>query len=193
MLSKQGLSLGKIAHYCGVTRKTILRWLNDGQLEGYCLPSGHHRVLPQEVARFMRTSGMPLPPELERHANQTALIVYGDESTRGLVSELLRQHFAVTSISSAIEACFRIGRVAPELLIFDLHLEGIDGFEFCRTIRRTPEFERMALIILTTKLTAFQRNRLDPFVDGIILKPFSPATLIETCREATRARQGRSS
>lgn len=189
MKSRQGLALGKVAAYCGVTRKTILRWINDGLLQSYTLPRGHHRVLPQEAARFMRAGGMPVPPELERYAHHAALVVYGEEPTRQLVGELLRPHYAVSSTSSAIEACFRIGKQPPELVLFDVHMEGIDGVEFCRTLRRLPELQHVAIVILTSKMSSYLKNRLEGLIDGVLLKPFSPAALVKTCQSAVDARR----
>lgn len=47
-----------IAEGCGVSKVTVLRWIEQGHLKSIKLPSGHNRILIEEFERFKKTIGM---------------------------------------------------------------------------------------------------------------------------------------
>jgi len=55
------LSLGRIAKLCHVSRTTVYRWIINGHLTAYTLPSGHFRVKPPDLSEFCRGFGIPDP------------------------------------------------------------------------------------------------------------------------------------
>jgi CheY-like chemotaxis protein len=54
-----------------------------------------------------------------------------------------------TAMSSGMEALIDIASIRPDLLITDLDMPGIDGFELLRTIRQNPQFNKMIILILS--------------------------------------------
>ena len=49
MSKEDHLSLGKVAKRCNVSRTTVYRWIVNGHLKAYSLPSGHFRVTPDDI------------------------------------------------------------------------------------------------------------------------------------------------
>jgi excisionase family DNA binding protein len=49
------LTTGDVAKECGVTKVTVLRWIEQGLLESTKLPSGHNRILAEELERFKKS------------------------------------------------------------------------------------------------------------------------------------------
>lgn len=57
------LTTRKIANLCGVSPTTIIRWIESGDLKAFKLPSGHRRVLLEELIDFLQRFDMPIPQE----------------------------------------------------------------------------------------------------------------------------------
>lgn len=66
MRRKKAFTSGDVADACGVSYRTAQKWIDAGILRGYRLPGSKDRRVPrEELVRFMRENGMPLPSELE--------------------------------------------------------------------------------------------------------------------------------
>ena len=57
------LSTGAIARHCGVSKVTVLRWIEKGELKAFQLPSGQNRVHSNDFKVFTRKYGMPVMKE----------------------------------------------------------------------------------------------------------------------------------
>lgn len=64
---KKSFTSGEVADLCGgVSYRTAQKWIDAGLMRGYRLPGSKDRRVPrEELVRFMRENGMPLPSELE--------------------------------------------------------------------------------------------------------------------------------
>ena len=49
------VSTGDVAYECGVTKSTVLKWIEKGYLKAVKLPSGHHRILKEEFDKFKKS------------------------------------------------------------------------------------------------------------------------------------------
>lgn len=177
---KKGLSLGKVAQYCGVTRKTILRWVQDGLIESFKLPSGHHRVPPQELIRFLRSHDMPVPPELEQEEKKRVMIVDDEAHIRRIIADLFKSHFVVEEACNGVEACIAMGANPPDLLLLDNRMPHMDGIEVCRQIRKNARLNKTKIIIVSAHIDHDVQAALAGLADAVIRKPFKPAEIVET-------------
>jgi excisionase family DNA binding protein len=57
---RDALTSGFIASYCQVSRTTVRRWIRDGKLAGFRLPSGHYRVHNEDFRAFLERNNIPL-------------------------------------------------------------------------------------------------------------------------------------
>ncbi len=187
--AKRGLSLGKVAQYCGVTRKTILRWVQDGLIQSFTLPSGHHRVQPEELVRFLRAHDMPVPEDLSGEAKQTVLVVDDEAHIRRLISDLLRSHFNVEEATNGVEACLKMGANPPAILMLDYRMPHMDGVEVIRQVRRDKRFAKTKIVVVSAHVTQELTTQLEGLADAILKKPFSPAQIVETAMSVAFAEQ----
>jgi excisionase family DNA binding protein len=58
------LSPRVIAVYCQVSKSTVLKWIEDGKLQAYRLPSGHYRIDKEDFRDFLKRYDMPIKEEL---------------------------------------------------------------------------------------------------------------------------------
>ena len=115
--------------------------------------------------------------EPESSVRRTALVVDDDPDLVRLVTAYLEQEqFAVASAADGEQAVTMAREVAPEVIVLDLMLPGVDGIEACRRIR---VFSDAYIIMLTAK-----REEVDKVIglsvgaDDYMVKPFSPRELV---------------
>jgi DNA-binding response OmpR family regulator len=115
------------------------------------------------------------------------LVVDDDPELRPLVGFALRQAgYLVVESSSGEEALQLLDRELPDLMILDVNLPGIDGFE---VLKRTRARDAAALPILMLTVRGEEEDLvrgLDLGADDYLTKPFSPRTLLARVRALLR-------
>lgn len=53
-----------VARYCQVSKSTVLKWIKDGILQAFRLPSGHYRIDKEDFRGFLERYDMPIKEEL---------------------------------------------------------------------------------------------------------------------------------
>lgn len=186
----KGYSLGKVAAYCGVTRKTILRWVQDKLIDSFALPSGHHRVTREALVDFLKNNSMPVPSELESNARKSVLVVDDDPHIRKIISDLFRPHFVVSEAGNGVEACIAIGANPPDLLFLDNRMPFMDGLEVCRQLRNHNSLKNTKIVIVSAHLDNDSYSALSGLADKIIRKPFRPVEIVETALTLAAGQNG---
>jgi two-component system, OmpR family, response regulator ResD len=110
---------------------------------------------------------------------QSILVVEDEPSIASFVSMYLKNAgYTVRTASTGGEALNEIGSEQADLVVLDLMLPGLDGFEVMRRIRDS-ERDRVAVILLTAKGEESERViGLRLGADDYVVKPFSPAELV---------------
>ncbi|MBW2471540.1 MAG: response regulator transcription factor [Deltaproteobacteria bacterium] len=119
---------------------------------------------------------------------KTILIVEDDEDIQQLVGyNLIKAGFLVEYGDSGEQALEKIKHQAPDLILLDLMLPGMDGTELCRVIRSDSKINQIPIIMLTAKGEESDIiNGLDHGADDYITKPFSPKILISRIKAVLR-------
>lgn len=112
------------------------------------------------------------------------LIVEDEQNIVESLSFLLRREgFAVTAVLDGAKAVQSIGQHRPDLLILDLMLPGVDGFQILSEVRALPEFVGLPVIVLTAKLQDHDRQRArDIGANAFMAKPFANADVLSTVK-----------
>jgi len=161
----------------GLARKLTLKLL-DPALQGVV-----HRV-------FFTLGQMNMTSESS--AQQRLLIVEDDVHMAYLLGYLAeREHFQVESIADGRQAVQRINAgPAVDLVLLDIMLPYMDGFELLARLRANPAWEGVPVIILTSKTREHDAVRaLDLGADDFLTKPFSPSELVARIRRRLRPPQ----
>jgi len=119
-------------------------------------------------------------------------VVEDDRDIAELVGRYLEKAgFVVQLFSSGREALTAIGEKAPDLVVLDLMLPQMDGFEVCRAVRANHRTSAVPVIMLTARAEESERIAgLDVGADDYIAKPFSPNELVARVRALLRRAQG---
>ena len=117
------------------------------------------------------------------------LLVEDDEDISSLIKTLFEQEqFDVEIKSSADDALVLLSLDKPDIIIMDLKLPGVDGFELTRIIKSKKELADIPIIIISGKyLTAEDKiHALDLGADDYITKPFSLGELLARVNSVLR-------
>jgi twitching motility two-component system response regulator PilH len=85
--------------------------------------------------------------------SQGKILAVDDSETELAVlsAPLRRQGYTVSTASTAEEALELLEHEVPDLMLLDVILPGVNGFQFCRSLRRDPRFAKLPIILVTSK------------------------------------------
>ena len=119
----------------------------------------------------------------------TRILVAEDDPDIGSLLEhyLKKAGFLATVVASGRDVMPHIKRDAPDLLVLDLMLPGLDGLQVCRAIRADANTAAIPIIMLTAKAEESDRIvGLELGADDYITKPFSPNEVVARVRALLR-------
>ena len=179
------LSTGEVAKRAGVTRTAVLHWITSGKLRAaFTTAGGHYRVSEADLERFLAEHRSRHP---SASPDKSILVVDDDPAVLDVLARLLRHAFPAWRIETAsdgVDAGMKLLRLAPDLLILDLMLPGIDGFEVCRLVRGDPKLQDTSILCITGYTHPGIRERaLEAGADDCVFKPLEQETLRRRVRE----------
>ena len=112
------------------------------------------------------------------------------ESIRLLHAVLSPRGYSVDSVSSGAEALERFAaEPAPDLVLLDVVMPEIDGYEVCRRIRATPATELLPVVMITASSGEEKLRALEAGADDFVMKPFDQAELLARVSSLIRIKQ----
>ena len=175
------LTLGQAATYLGVAQSTIRKWSDGGSLPAFYTPGGHRRFRRDDLDAFLADSrGAPAEPV------HSVLIVDDDEGVRELVrTNLELDGFLVREARSAEEGLAALGEEPPDLILLDVMMPEVDGWEMLQRVRESHGVDAIPVIMFSARMhesgTAEERG-----AQAFIGKPFDPQQLIDATRHLLR-------
>jgi DNA-binding response OmpR family regulator len=128
---------------------------------------------------------------MAQRTKRLVLNVDCDEARRGATSGVLRQaDFDVGEARTGSEALQLAAGEQPDLILLDVHLPDIEGFEVCRRLKSRPETSLIPVLYLAAcPLDSSQQPRvLDFGADGYLTEPFDPGLLVASVKSMLRMR-----
>jgi two-component system, OmpR family, response regulator len=169
------LTTGQIAGACQVTIPTVKRWIREGHLAAFQTAGGHFRVTEEEFRRFQEAHRMPVErtgPEAE--ALPRILIVDDDAALLDTLWEALSWdgRYKVEVAQDGYEGLIKVGSFAPNLLVLDIRMPGLNGFQVCRRVKTDPATRDIKILAITGQSVHHTREQiLEAGADGFLEKP----------------------
>ena len=119
---------------------------------------------------------------------ETVLIADDDASIRRLMQAILEaEGFRLLQAADGLEALELARANVPDLVVLDVMMPEVDGFEVCRTLRADPRTRGTSVIMLTAKaMSADVLVGLSAGADDYVVKPFHPVELVARVRSTLR-------
>ena len=141
--------------YCNVSPKTIINWIEAGHIEAYKTVGGHRRIKIADLGNFMKKQGIPIPEEEFGSERKRLLIVDDDEIIVETIVQALEEEeydYEIISASDGFEAGLQVNHFKPHLVILDIMMPDIKGYEVCRKIKSDEQTKDTKIIVLSAYL-----------------------------------------
>jgi len=149
------MTVYEASKYCNVSSKTIINWVESGHIKAYRTVGGHRRINKSDLETFMEKQGIPIPRVEEGNARKKILVVDDDPIIVETIVQALEEDehgYDVISASDGFEAGLQVSHFLPDLLILDIMMPDIKGFEVCRTIKNNDDTRHIKIIVLSAYL-----------------------------------------
>lgn len=174
------LTSSEAARLCGVSFRTVIRWIERGQLQAYKLPGrGDHRVPVAELRRFMRANAIPEPDELRTDLPRRILIAEDEPNMARAIARTLRQDgFEAAIAADGFQAGLLLHSYKPGVMTLDLRMPGIDGFAVLRSLRENPLPFACKVLVVSGETPERLGEAVAAGADAALAKPFANEDLL---------------
>jgi chemosensory pili system protein ChpA (sensor histidine kinase/response regulator) len=178
----------QLARVSGISGATVLGTgeivliINPVQLAGRAdIPKYEPRGDDRAIGDRPRAPVMPV-------STQPLVMIVDDSLTvRKITSRLLmRAGFAVSTARDGVDALQVLAEQVPDVILLDIEMPRMDGFEFAKTIKGDPKYQGIPIIMITSRTADKHRNRAAELgVDLYLGKPYQEDELLKHLREMT--------
>jgi len=120
------------------------------------------------------------------------LIIEDDPAISRLVDYSLRHegHEVITA-ANGLEGIRKARKEAPDLVILDVMLPGMDGFEICHRLRSEPDTAQLPILMFSAKAQEIDKHTgLNVGADDYLPKPASPAEIVDRVAKLLEKKRG---
>ena len=143
--------------------------------------------VPRAEVTLVRTEPAPIPRFLQARPGSPAcrlLVVDDQNDNRSLLEALLSSiGFEVRTAADGVEAVAQSQAWAPQLILMDLHMPVMDGYEATRRIRASQGAAVKIIALSASVFAESQQRAVDEGADAFLAKPFREATLLELIKQ----------
>jgi len=147
----KNLSTFAIAGMLQVDPGSVINWIDQGLLHAYRTPGGHRRVAVDDLLVFLREHKMPVPPEIQT-APIRILIVDDEPSLSNRIAKAVKiayPEYEVMEANDGFRAGTMVAAFKPDVVILDLRMPGMDGYEVCRLIKSQEAGRHVEVLAMT--------------------------------------------
>jgi len=153
------LTTQEAASYLGLSVTSVQKLVESGALVAWKTQGGHRRIARSALAEF-KDKSRTATAQGEAGVRSRLLIVEDDEMLRALYANRIAQWklpLDLTLCRSGYEGLIEIGVHVPDILVLDISMRGIDGYEIMETVLSRPALRQIHIAIVT----GLARDELD--------------------------------
>lgn len=182
------LTTSEVARHCGVSQRTVIRWIKRGELNAYKLPGrGDHRILATELARFIDTHQMPGVSKPQTSVKRV-LITDDEPAMAHAIQRVLRlAGFETAMASNGFEAGSLLYTFQPGLMTLDLRMLGLDGIEVLRFLQKAYLPSPVKILVVSADMDERLAEAMRLGAHGILKKPFTNEELLQAVKDIMEA------
>jgi len=142
----------------GVTINAIKAWIREERLPALKTPGGHHRISESDLLEFHA-----------RLADDPSLLAALRETIEQVIPEAI-----VAVATDGYEALVQVGAFRPDVLVLDIRMPRLDGFEVCRRLKAKKETASIRILAVTAHPEGQVRDQVMACgADDFLEKPFA--------------------
>lgn len=148
---KKPYTTGEIAQICHVTINAVKKWIASGKLVAFRTPGGHYRVNKDDFLIFLEKYKLDIKEDM--FPERKRVLIIDDEQDvvefiKGAL-EAMQNGYMIETAGDGYEALIKVGDFKPELLVLDIRMPKIDGFEVCRRIKGENATKEIKILAVT--------------------------------------------
>lgn len=152
--SREFISTAQAAKQLGLSLGAVQQMVECGTLAGWKTAGGHRRIRQDSVDALLARARTPgaMPRKGGASARLRMLVVEDDRLLQNIYRETFiawDEPLDVRVVEHGLDALVEVGREPPDLLIADLRIPGIDGFEMIRRLRENPLCADLAIVVVS--------------------------------------------
>jgi chemosensory pili system protein ChpA (sensor histidine kinase/response regulator) len=151
------------------------------------VPSGPS--LAEAIAGSARDGGfMAEEAALPVRVNPLVMVVDDSLTVRKITSRMLtRENFEVVTAKDGVDGLQQLQDVEPDVILLDIEMPRMDGFEFARNVRADPKTKHIPIIMITSRTADKHRNHaMELGVNEYMGKPYQEDQLMQLIRRFTQ-------
>lgn len=157
------LTVYQASKYCSVSPKTVCNWIDEGHIKAFRTVGGHRRIRRDDLEAFLRRMGMPSLGEVIEEQRKKILVIDDDKLIVETIVRSLEEEphdYEIISAADGFEAGLQVSHFKPDLLILDIMMPDIDGYEVCSRVKNDPVTCHMKVIVLSAYLDEENYDRM---------------------------------
>jgi len=154
-VAMDALTVYQASKYCSVSPKTICNWIDEGHIKAFRTVGGHRRIRREDLDVFLRRMGIPVSGDLAEEERKKILVIDDDKLIVETIVRSLEEEphdYDIISAADGFEAGLQVSHFKPDLLILDIMMPDIDGYEVCKRVKQDPSTCHMKIVVLSAYL-----------------------------------------
>jgi len=182
------LTTGDVASYCEVTSAAVIKWIDSGKLPVFTTPGGHYRILRTDFRDFLIQHGMFIDEGFfGKGRSKKRILIVDDEPTVVTFIEgalRLEAQYELSTAGDGFDAGQQVATFKPDLIILDIMLPGMDGFEVCTRVKTDAATRNVKILAITGFATEENIGKmLHAGADDYLAKPLKLQELQKKVKE----------
>lgn len=178
---KSYMTPGEVSELLMVSGASVRLWAEKGDLKSLTTPGGHRRFLHSDVENFARQKGIELNG---RYDNRHRILIVDDNKPfADMLTKLLLNHadeIDVVVVYNGFDAGLKLQQFMPDIILLDLLMPGLDGFQVCETIKQSELTKEIRVIAMTGYASDENISKiLKVGAEQCLVKPFEPDVILE--------------
>ena len=160
MADSEFLTTRQAAIRLGFSLGTVQNMVESGALEAWKTSGGHRRIPIASIEKLLARR-RNLTPGAQDVGAPIDILIAEDDPTLQLLYQLTMESWELPIklriVSNGFDGLLQVGQQVPDILIADLMMPGMDGFEMIRNLRANPLLARMDIIVVS----AIERDEIE--------------------------------
>ncbi len=172
-INKKPYTTGEVASLCNVTINAVKKWIAAKKIKAFRTPGGHYRINREDFLDFLTRYKLDIKDAL--FPDKKRVLIVDDEQEivdyiKGAI-ESMGVDCEIETACDGYEALIRVGQFRPFLLILDIRMPKIDGFEVCSRIKGDASTSGIRILAVTAYGREDKEKMLSCGADECLFKP----------------------
>jgi len=168
-------TISQASKYCKVTPEKIIAWIENGSILTDTTTGGHRRIKRDELDHYLKEQNLPAGDYSFIDSIKKILVVDDDKIVVETIVQALEEDehgYDLMSAADGFEAELQEKHFKPDLMILDIKMPDINGYEVCKKIKSDPETKEIKIIILSAYLDDDNKKQMmENGADACFSKP----------------------